>query len=336
VEAYRITGKKKYLEDAKRAGNWWTGLEIKGHGKLDGMLRAIHGNGIDRIVFSTVSDGSNGIFELWRETREDRYAAVATRAGEWMLNNMYLPIEGMFYDMVDPASGEVEKTFSLFWPERKNQVLNDVARPNNEGYLFRDMYEFTHNEKYKKVFLRLCESLVEKQGPEGLWMDFTPNDKETGMFHPRFNLWYAESLIRGFEMTGDKRYLEAARRTLAFYTRFQKKNGTIYYENFLNGTTNDNSPSGSTVAFAGLLWIQLLKHGAGEEFRDNVEKSFAWIMENRFSPDHPDRNVARAVNNLRSRNKGGKTWFVQRDVGTSFGLRFLAEYYRFRFGGEVR
>ena len=41
-----------------------------------------------------------------------------------------------------------------------------------------------------------CGSLVAKQGPEGLWMEFTPNNQAKGSFHPRFNLWYAERSSR--------------------------------------------------------------------------------------------------------------------------------------------
>ena len=213
-------------------------------------------------------------------------------------------------------------------------MLTDVARPNNEGYLYRDMFEYTKNEKYRNIFIDLCESLVEKQGAEGLWMDFTPNNKEKGSFHPRFNLWYAESLIKGYELTHDKRYLNAAKTTLTFYTKYQKKDGTIFYENHLDGRSNESSPSGSTVAFAGMLWIQLLERGVGDEFKANIEKSFQWILNNRYSSLHPDPNLRGAVYNLRTRSHGGKQWVVQRDVGTSFGLRFLATYYRYKFGNE--
>jgi rhamnogalacturonyl hydrolase YesR len=334
VEAYKITKNQRYLENAKRAGNWWLSLEIKDHPKLNGMVRTIHGDGIEFICFTTMTDGANGLFELWRATGDERYASVLTKAGEWSLKNMYNSERRMFYDFADPTTGEVLKKWSPFWPEKNEQTMNDVARPNNEGYLFRDMFEFTKNDKYKTIFIDLCESLIEKQGSEGLWMDFTPNNKGKGTFHPRFNLWYAESLIKGYELTNDKRYLDAAKKTLAFYTKYQKKDGTIFYENFLDGRSNESSPSGSTVAFAGILWIQLVKHGVGDEFKGSIEKSFRWVTSNRFSRDHPDKNLAGAIYNLRTRTKANKLWVVQRDVGTSFGLRFLAAYYRYKFKAE--
>jgi hypothetical protein len=257
---------------------------------------------------------------------------VPTRAGEWMLRHLYVPEHGVCYDAVDPQTGEVMKSRSPFWPEKREQVLFDVARPNNEGSLYKDMFTYTGDERFKRVFLALCDSLVSKQGAEGLWMEFTPNHQAKGSFHPRFNLWYAESLIDGYVLTRDPRYLAAARKTLLFYTKFQRKNGTIFYENFLDGTANESSPSGSTVAFAGLLWLRLIELGAGEGFEEPLARSLQWVLHNRYPADHPDPNLAGGFFNLRASTRGATTKVVHRDIGTAFGLRFLVAYHRAQFG----
>ncbi len=244
---------------------------------------------------------------------------------------MYVRDKGVFYDSVEPKTGEVMKENSPFWPDKKHQELYHVSRPNNEGSLFKDMFEFTNNEKYKQVFIELCESLVAKQGKEGLWMDFMPNHKEDGSFHPRFNLWYAESLLEGYDLTGDKRYLDAAKKTAQFYTKFQKEDGTIYYKNYLNGKSNQNSPCGSAVSFAGIIWLRLMQYDVGDEFKENVKRSLDWVLKNRFSTDHPDKNLAGAFFEFRTRRRFGKMWITMRDIATSFGLRFLCDYYRYAF-----
>ncbi|VAX25423.1 hypothetical protein MNBD_IGNAVI01-1830 [hydrothermal vent metagenome] len=335
IEAYRITGNQKYLDAAKKAGDWWVSLLITDHPKLKGMIRAAHGDAAGKtIIFATVSDGTAGLFNLYKETKIKKYAEVPTSAGQWMLDNMYIPEKKVFYDCVDPVSGEVMKENSPFWPDTKNQTLFDVARTNNEGSIFKDMYEFTGDEKYKKIFIELCESLLEYQTPEGLWMRFMPNNYLKGNFHPRFNLWYAESLLEGYDLTGDKRYLNAAKKTLLFYQKFQKKNGTFYYKNFIDGSSDRGSICGSAVSFMGLLWIRMVGYGEGDEFKENIEKSVNWVIKNRFSNDHPDKNLRGAFLNLRVRNKKGKIWITQRDVGTSFGMRFLAAYYKYKFNDK--
>ncbi len=335
VETYKILKKEKFLNAAKKAGDWWVSLEIKDHPKLKGMIRAVHGDHAgDVIVFATVSDGTAGMFKLYDITKDKRYADIPTQAGEWMLQNMYVKEYGVFYDTVDPKSGKVIKENSPFWPKKKNQMLYDVARPNNEGSLFWDMYQYTKKQKYKEVFIELCESLVQKQGEEGLWMDFMPNHKDEGVFHPRFNLWYAESLLNGYLLSGDKRYLQAAKKTARIFAKIQKKDGTIYYKNYLNGKEKRNSICGSAVAFSGIVWLRLLDYGVGDEFRENIEKSLNWLLKNRFSNDHPDPNLAAAFINIRTRHKKGKIWITNRDIGTSFALRFLANYYNYFFSDK--
>lgn len=329
VEAYKITNNKNYLDNAKRAGDWWCSLLIQDSPKLNGMVKAIHGAGVDNIIFATVSDGTPGLFNLYKTTGIKKYAEVPTSAGKWMLKNMFVPEHALFYDAIDYDTGEVLKDKSPFWPDKEKQTLNDVARPNNEGSLFKDIYEFTKDESYKKVFIELCNSLVEKQGPEGLWMQFTPNDLETGEIHPRFNLWNAESLLEGYDLTGDIKYLEAAKKTLHFYTTLQKKDGIIYYTNYVDGKFDNNSICGSAVSFAGMLWLRLLDYGVGEEFISNIEKSLTWVMKNRFSSDHPDNNLKGAMINTKMRTKSGKLLIMQRDVGTAFGIRFLVKYYEY-------
>lgn len=331
TRVYDLTKDNQYLNAAKKAGDWWVSLEIKDNPKLKGMIRAIHGNGVDYIIFATVTDGSAGLFRLYDITGDERYAKIPTQAGEWMRVHMYVPKSRMFYDAVDPETGEVMKLSSPFWQEKHKQVLNDVARPNNEGSIYKDMYEYTKDEKYKKLFINLCESLVEKQGPEGLWMEFTPNNKEKGYFHPRFNIWYAESLLEGYDLIKDKRYLNAALKTARFYTKFQKKNGAFYYRNFLDGSADKYSISGSTTAFAGILWLRLLKYGVGDEFKSNIEKSLKWILKNQISINHSDKNLAGAFPEIRSKSKKGKLKIYSRDVGTSFCLRFLCDYYDYTF-----
>jgi len=327
VDAYKVTGNVKFLNGARRAGNWWIGLEITDVPALKGMVRAIHGDGVDNIVFATVTDGTAGLFRLQQATGDRRYGDVPTRAGRWMLEHMYNPKFRVFYDCVDPRTGAVLTERSPFWPDRASQQLFDVSRPNNEGSLFKDMYVYTGEERYRSIFLELCESLLSYQDQYGLWMRFMPNHLPDSSFHPRFNLWYAESLLEGYDLTHDRRYLEAALKTARTYAKYLQSDGTFYYTNYLDGSSNKNSLCGSATAFCGILWLRLRQYGVGEEFTPQIERALRWVLNNRFAPDHPDRNLANGVLETRVRTKGAGVWIVNRDIATSFGVRFLCDYY---------
>jgi uncharacterized protein YyaL (SSP411 family) len=328
VEAYKATGTLKYLDAARRAGDWWVGMAITDHPVLKGMVRAIHGDGLEYIVFATVTDGTAGLFRLQKATGDRRYGDVPTAAGKWMMEHMYNPEYRVFYDCVDPQTGIVMKAWSPFWPDKEKQSIFDVSRPNNEGSLYKDMYEFTHDERYRAMFIELCESLLHYQDGYGLWMQFVPNSIQDSSFHPRFNLWYAESLLEGYDLTKDRRYLEGALKTAQTYKKFMQKDGTFYYTNYLDGTSNKNSLCGSATAFCGILWLRLMQYGVGEEFRPNVERAVKWILNNRYAANHPDPNLAKGVLETRVRTKGSGVWLVNRDIATSFGVRFLCDYYR--------
>lgn len=332
LDTYKITGDKKYLDAAKKAGDWWISLEIKNDPTFAGMIRAVHGDdvGENQVVFATTTDGTHGLFELTKVTGDKKYANVATSAIKWLKNKMYYPEKGVCYDFADIKTAEVLKDNSPFHPDKKNQDLYDVARPNTEGSPFKDVYEYTGDTVFLNADILLCNSILDKQTPEGAWMNFTPNSIEKKSFHPRFNLWYAESLLDAYDLTKDKKYLESAARTARLYANVQTKDGTIYYDNFLDGKSDKSSVCGSATALAGIIWIRLAGYGY-TEFIPNYERSAKWLLINRFSQTHPDPNLRGAVIDTRVRSKKGENTITQRDVGTTFGMRFLAAYYNLKF-----
>jgi hypothetical protein len=158
-----------------------------------------------------------------------------------------------------------------------------------------------------------------------------PNHADETTFHPRFNLWYAESLIEGYEITQNPAYLEAAKKTVERYLLAQRNDGTIYYKNYLNGEVDRGSICGSSVAFTGLLMLRLQELGI-KDYTEKIKLCAKWLIRNQYRPDHPDPNLAGAILNTRIRHRKGKNWMVNRDVGTAFGLRFLSRYYSWSHG----
>jgi hypothetical protein len=157
-------------------------------------------------------------------------------------------------------------------------------------------------------------------------MDFSPNDAKSGLVHPRFNVWYAESLLDGYELTGNKKYLRAALRTARAMTKLQQPDGCIFYKNYLDGRTKRRSKCGSAVSFAGLLWIRLGKLGYHGTFGDNIDRSARWVVRNRYSSSHSDPNLSGGFVETRVKRRGDRRITLHRDLATSFGLRFLAAY----------
>jgi hypothetical protein len=290
------------------------------------MLLAKHGGELgDLINATTIADGTPGIFELSRLLGDPMYANTATKAGKWMLQHMQVPQIGMLYNFVDPRTAEVWKDKS---PHKqhvgKPTGLYQVARPNAEGYLYLDMFRHTGDSSYLRFFLSQCSVLLATQHESGFWIDFEPNDPIKGKIHPRFNTWNAEALLQAYRATADRRYLEASVRTAKATVQLQHTDGLIYYNNWLGKPPETNSPCGSAMAFAALLWLELLKEGYGE-FEPYIHQTANWLVDNQISPAHPDRNMAGAYQEYW--NRGGQPPRVYvRDISTLFGFRFLSAY----------
>ncbi len=331
LDAHRVTGDAALLAAARRGGEWWTALELREPHALAGMLNAAHGGPLGKLInFTTLSDGTPGLYALSRATGNARYADVATRAGDWSLRHLYLEREALLYNIVDPTTGNVWKDRSPHHPDAKPATLTQVARPNIEGFLFLDMYRHTGKPEYRKAFLNLADGLLRRQSPSGFWMDFEPNDPKSGKIHPRFNLWYAEALIEAYEETRDRRYLDAAARTARAMATLQRTDGAIFYDNALDKDgeirTRERSLTGSATAFAGIVWLRLRDHGI-DEFDAQIERSLRWLLNNRYPANHPDPNLRGGFLETWVKASDDGTRIQVRDIATAFALRFLAAYH---------
>lgn len=330
MEAWRITGKPHFLSRARRAGDWWIGTEFAAPHPLAGLVNAYHGDHIGPLInFTTISDGTPGLFALSRATGAPRYAASATRSGAWLYAHTKVPDaitggEGLFYNFIDPVSGAILTDRSPTHTDVTNPTITQTARPNMEGFLFKDMCLHTGDRIWCERFIAQARAALKRQDENGLWMAFEPNNPDTGEVHPRFNIWNGEALLEAYDLTGERVFLDGAARTGRFMARVQRPDGAIYYNLKTDATFRRDSITGSATAFAGILWLRLRDYGVGEDFTPNIERSAQWVLANRYARNHPDPNLRGGVLETRVRVIDGKTRIAQRDIASSFALRFLA------------
>ncbi len=333
LEAYQVTQNQDALNYAVQGGDWWADLQFPTGHSLEGYMNAIHGASVGNLInTTTITDGTPGLFDLSELTGDPKYAEVASSAGKWILDHLYLPEHRLSYNIVDPETGEIWKDKSPHAQHQGHEItIKQVARPNAEGYLWKDMFEFTGEERYKNAFLEICDGLVASQSENGFWMDFEPNDPKTGKIHARFNTWNAEALIEAYTLTQNQKYLDAALKTGHGLASIQQENGVIFYLSYTDGSVDDRSPCGSGTSFAGILWLRLLELGDAN-FKGNIQKALDFTLNNQFSSKHADENLARGYYEIRQKAKGnGKMKLIYRDIATAFGMRFLSDIYQYEF-----
>jgi hypothetical protein len=326
LAAHEATGDARFLAKAKVAGDYWAGLEIK-QGPLKGMINAAHGDRLGPLInFTTVGNGTPGLFRLSRVTGDPRYADVASRAIVWLARNMAVPGHpGLYYNIVDPATGQIWTDKSPHHEVAKASVTQ-VARPNIEGSPFLDACLHLRAAWLCEAQIDLARRTAARQSPDGLWMEFEPNNPDTGGVHPRFNSWNAEALLRTYGYHADPALLAAALATARANGRMMRADGSFDYVQNRDGSSGRESPTGSATAFAGLLWLELRALGH-REFDAQIHAAARWIIANRFAADHPDPNVRGLVVEFRvKRDASGRRVLLLRDLGSPFAARFLAAY----------
>jgi hypothetical protein len=349
LEAGKVLDRPDLIGKAELGGKWWISTEYPDGHPFAGLVSAAHGDKLGELInWTTIADGTPGLFALSRATGNPVYADTAVRSGEWLWENTRVPedIEGgewLFYNIFDPDEGIVYTDWDVHTqglPRDAEEAAEDpapitrVARPNIEGFLFEDMCRHTGEEIWCERFLAQADALLDRQGEEGLWLDFEPNRKDGSQVHPRFNVWNAEALLQAYEISGDEKYLEGAAKTARWAQSVMRRDGTLYYRTAVEGYRDRGEVTGSAVAFNGILMLRL-KHYGYDEFNDTIDTFADWLMANRFSVDHPDPNLAGAVINTRQKIRGGELRIINRDVGSTFAMRFLALYLRDLRGEDV-
>lgn len=318
--AHKATGQQRYLERARQGGDYWVGLELKS-GPFMGMVNAEHGDRLGRLInFTTVGNGTPGLFHLSRATGDPRYADVASHAIAWLADNTKVPGQELYYNILDPDTGTIWKDRSPHHDVEKASI-NQVSRPNIEGSPFLDACDHLKRKPLCKAHDNLALATMQRQSKDGIWMEFEPNNPENGTVHPRFNSWNAEAMLRQYKRTKDKRFLDAALATARANVRMMKDDGAFDYVQNISGKGGTTSPTGSATAFAGILWIGLRTEGF-TEFDEHIHTAARWLIANRFPTNHPDPNLRGQV--IERRIKGGN--ILQRDLGNLFAARFLAQY----------
>lgn len=327
LAAHAITGNPRYLARARAAGDHWIGLRFA-DGPLRGMINAAHGDHLGPLInFTTVGNGTPGLFRLSRVTGEPRYAAIASEAIAWQLRHMAVPGRSdLYYNIIEPDTGRI-------WTDRSPHhanvpaTLTQVARPNIEGSPFLDACEFTASAPLCAAHRALAQGTAARQSGDGLWMEFEPNNPDNGTVHPRFNTWNAEAMLRAWRTYREQRYLDAALRTARANARMMRADGSFDYRQSVTGEGGRDQPTGSATAFAGILWLELRREGV-RDFDPQIHAAARWLLANRHASDHPDPNLRGLVVERRVKRGADGSVILQRDLGNFFALRFFETYLR--------
>ncbi len=296
VMTYRLLGKEQILQSAKYSAKFLINQQILDTSDPDyGFINAYEDFG-DGVNISAINGCLEGLIHL--SEIDETYKENVILALEWIAKKAYIDGEGLFYDVYFPWKRE----FAI-----RPYLTRDNApgRPLLDDGVFIKGYHLSKNERFKKIFFETAERVLRDEDPPGNWIHYAPCNPERGNIHPRMAYWWARPMLMAYQETGDKKYLNCAKRCADWYAKAQRKDGGIFRNTYIDFNTDSFGHATSGIACAVILWhdfekitgqkiynkhlIQALKYCLSMQFREPQDANLkGCILEKVIPPDGTD------------------------------------------------
>jgi hypothetical protein len=255
----------------------------------------------DQVNTSAVLECVDGLWLLSEATGEARYAEWARSAVDWAARNAYI------------GGGLCRDAFEV----RTWRYVPPPWKTDKPGRPLIDDAVFLKGGQ-RKIFYEIAERLLKEEEPPGNWIGFAPCNPVTGVLHPRQAFWWGDPMIAAYRDSGDKRYLECARRAGEWYRNAMRSDGGLFRATSRDFKTPSFGHETSGIACAALLWLDLWKVTKEEKWLAAMRKALHYCMSIQFR-EVRDANLKGAVlEQVKAPNGSDASPFHLRDLGTIF------------------
>ena len=212
VYLYKEFKDEIFLERARLTGDWLLSIQDVSGAFPTAFYREDKESKPNEFVTFDIGMVTNGLVNLYRETRDERYLNSAKKSADWLLK--YIKYDGSITAMVD-QSGNI-KDFDGTWSTQSGSFHCKISI----GLL--NLFDCTKEEKYKKAAIGLCEYALTRQQRDGQFLTY---GKLSGTnLHP--HSYSAEGLFVIGTYLNNKTFLESARLATEWAIK-HTKNGIV-------------------------------------------------------------------------------------------------------------
>jgi hypothetical protein len=255
----------------------------------------------DQVNTSAILECVDGLWLLADATGEARYAEWARAAVDWVARNAYMG-EGLCRDAFEVRSW---RYVAPPWKTDK------PGRPLIDDAVFL-------KGGHKKVFHEIAARLLREEDPPGNWIGFVPCNPVIGVLHPRQAFWWGDPLIAAYRDSGDKRYLECARRSGEWYRGAMRSDGGLFRATTRDFKTPSFGHETSGIACAAILWLDLWKETRDDRWLEAIARALHYCLNMQFR-EVRDPNLKGAVlEQVKAPNGSDASPYRLRDLGTIF------------------
>ena len=262
----------------------------------------------DEVNTSAVLECVDGLFALSDVTGDRRYADWALDAVFWVTRNAYLG-EGLFRDSFDVKSW---KFVAPPWQSDK------PGRPLIDDAVLLKAWKRTKNPLCRKVFFAVADRLLKDEDPPGNWIGYPPCNVRTGTIHPRQAYWWGHPMIAAWQESGERKYLDCARRAGEWYLHAMRSDGGLFRNTSREFRTPSFGQETSGIACAAILWQDLYKETKEERWMAAVDKALSYCLSMQFREVQDGNLKGALLERVTAPNGTDRSPYHVRDLATIF------------------
>jgi hypothetical protein len=273
-------------------------------GKNYGLLYAYDLKG-DEVSTAGVVQTIDGLFALAEASGDHKYAEWGLDAAFWVARNAYVA-DGLFRDACDaktgqfPASGQGE----------------NAGRPLVEDAVFLKAYAQTRNALCKKVFFAAADRLLKDEEPPGSWSGFRPAPGPRSR-RARQSFWWGYPMIAAFQDSGDRKYLDCARRAGDWYLHLTRDEADPFRGSLRESAGLDTSG----MACAAILWLELFQETKDERWMAAARRAVRYCLNMQFREVQDPNLKGGLLEQVLPPNGTDRSPFYVRDLATIFFIQ---------------
>ncbi|MEX0777949.1 MAG: hypothetical protein WD042_19780 [Phycisphaeraceae bacterium] len=327
--AARHLGQPRYRAAARLGADFILDKQVWQPGHPNhGLILAFEDYG-DKVVTAGVLECMDGLLLLASDvTPASPLADLEARmiqAGRFLIDRLYLPGQGVFRDVFDPATG------SAVFPSVFRVPPGQGGRPLLDDAIWCKLYELSGDRRFLDVQVAVSDTLVADQRPPGNWVDYGPCDPDTMRFHPRHTYWWGRSLLESYRVTHRREYFDTALASGHFMRRALRHDGGCFRGTYCDDatgilTTDSFGHATSGSACAAIFFMELHAATADAAWLEAAEQALGFCASMQLhSPKDPNLQGV-IVEKIRAPDGTDALPYHIRDLGTIFFIQAAVKY----------
>lgn len=314
VMAHAALEEAGYLEAAK-LGAEFIRSNVVSEGEDAGLILAHEGEPPDMLRLPGIPEGLDGIVELAKVQDSEALWRMTLGALDWLIRKAYRPELGVILNWY------THKTATF---EPYTMTPRSWGKPTLDGGLFVKAYRYTGDSRYRDVAINLADTLLADEDPPGNWLCYGPARKETGAIHPRHAYWYGYPMVHVYDMTQERKYLEAAVRSGDWYMKAMRRDGGMFRGTYVDGSTDSFGHAASGVGSAVIMWIDLCNRLEDERYVPYIRKGLRFLLSMQVRKAEDPNMQGTIIEKIMPPDGTDASPYLVRDLGTIFFVQAAA------------